>query len=73
MSKKLPFPEHVYLEEARNVARNAPVFPGDTLSHATASECERRGWIRRDHNGYWVPTETCPWRVIDALENTNGQ
>ena len=52
------------LEEARNIARNAPVFPGDTISHATARELERRGWIKRDANGDWVPTDKCPWIVI---------
>jgi len=60
------FPEKVYLEEARNVARNAPVFPGDTLSHATAQECARRGWITRNANGDWVPTATCPFSVVDG-------
>lgn len=54
------------LEEARNIARNAPVFPGDTISHATAAECERRGWIRRDERGDWIPTATCPFTVVEG-------
>lgn len=58
--------EKHFLEEARNVARNQPVFPGDTISHATAEECARRGWIERDENGYWVATESCPWRALEG-------
>ena len=48
-------------EEARNIARNSPVFPGDTISHRTAKECERRGWTERDSNGNWLPTKSCPF------------
>jgi len=56
------------IEEARNVARNHPVFSGDTISHATAIECERRRWIERDENGNWVPTRKCPFTLIGAEE-----
>ncbi len=62
--------EKVILEEARNVARHWPVFPGDTLSHASAYECARRGWIRRDSDGNWRPTLRCPWTVV-TNENTS--
>jgi len=52
------------LEEARNIARNAPVFPGDTISHATARECVRRGWAVRDNNGDFIPTKICPFQLV---------
>lgn len=65
--------ERNILEEARNIARNAPVFPGDTISHRTAAECERRGWIQRNADGYWIPTETCPWTVVKALAGKQPQ
>ena len=58
--------EKQVLEEARNIARNAPVFPGDTLSHASARECAQRGWIKRDANGDWIPTSTCPFTVHEG-------
>lgn len=45
-----------YLEELANVAENYPLFAGDTISHATAAECARRGWIVRDAGGDWIPT-----------------
>lgn len=44
------------LEELRNVVGHYPLFPGDTLSHATAKACAERGWIRRNTNGDWIPT-----------------
>lgn len=48
--------ERHYLEEMRNIAQNAPVFAGDTISHDTANECVRREWAERDENGDLVPT-----------------
>lgn len=57
--------KHV-LEEARNIARHGRVWPGDTLSHATARECEQRGWARRDDAGYFVPTPQCPFQIVEA-------
>lgn len=54
--------KHV-LEEARNIALNAPVWPGDTLSHAAARECERRGWATRDCDGNWIPTSHAPFTL----------
>lgn len=48
-------------DEARNIALNAPLWPGDTISHATAKLCGERGWAKRDDNGYWVPTEQNPF------------
>ena len=47
---------HIY-GELRNVIRGAPLWPGDTVSHAGARECARRGWIERDGDGRWVPTD----------------
>ena len=52
------------MEEMRNIARNQPVAPGDTLSHATAKECERRGWIRRNKDGKWIPTKNAPFTSV---------
>lgn len=52
--------ESTVREEARNIALNHPVFPGDTISHRTANECVSRGWARRDSNGCFVPTDTMP-------------
>lgn len=44
-------------EELTNIVQNEPVFPGDTISHATANECVRRGWARRDDRSYFVSTD----------------
>lgn len=52
------------LAEARNIARNHPVHPGDTISHATAKEVRKRGWSMRDENGDWLPTESCPFQIV---------
>jgi hypothetical protein len=41
-------------EEMQNIRKNQPVFPGDTISHATAEECVRRGWAKRDAHGDFV-------------------
>ena len=53
----MPRDAHVY-EELSNIVRHAPVFPGNTLSHATANECVARGWAQRDVNGDFIPTST---------------
>ena len=45
------------LEELRNVSRNAPLFTGDTLSHATSNELVEMGWIERDADGSFVLTD----------------
>lgn len=44
------------LEELRNVVRNYPLFPGDTISHETARRCAAAGWIVRNFGGDWIPT-----------------
>lgn len=44
------------LEELRNIVINHPVFPGDTISHATADECGRRGRAMKNGNGDWILT-----------------
>lgn len=44
------------LEELRNIVEGYPLWPGDTLSHATAMAVEGRGWARRDLAGNWIPT-----------------
>lgn len=46
---------HVY-EELFNIIQNKPLWPGCTISHRTAEQCEHRGWAERDANGRWVPT-----------------
>lgn len=46
---------HIY-EELANICTNRPLFPGDTISHATANECVKRGWAKRDFDGHYVPT-----------------
>lgn len=48
--------EESVIEELRNIAMNQPLFPGDTLSHQTANECVKRGWARRNEDGYFVLT-----------------
>lgn len=48
-------------DEARNIAENQPVFPGDTLSHWTAEYCFKLGWAIRDKNGDWIPTKENPF------------
>lgn len=53
--------ERHYLEELGNICENWPLEPGDTISHATANECGRRGWAVRGWGlapyGRWYPTE----------------
>lgn len=46
---------HVY-EELFNIIQNKPLWPGCTISHRTAEQCEHRGWAKRDDKGRWVPT-----------------
>lgn len=45
------------LEELQNIVRNAPLWPGSTLSHATADACVEQGWAERDADGRFVPTD----------------
>lgn len=59
-------PENSVLEEARNIALNAPVFAGDTISHQTAEECRARFWAVRDDNSDWRPTEFNPFYGLQA-------
>lgn len=56
-------------EEMRNIARNQPVFAGDTISHATANECVKRGWAKRDDNGDFVAVPGAPFTVITAEQS----
>lgn len=51
-------------EQIIAIVRGAPLWPGDTISHAAANECGRRGWARRDEDGCWVPT---PLGIQEAL------
>ena len=43
-------------EQLAAIVEHYPTFAGDTLSHEAAQDCERRGWIRRDLAGNWIPT-----------------
>lgn len=47
----------VILDELENIVDNHPLWPGDTLSHASANECIERGWATRDLNWDFIPTE----------------
>lgn len=47
---------HVY-EELANIVKGQPLWPGDTLSHVTATQCVERGWARRDDAGNFVATD----------------
>lgn len=49
-------PERHVQEELLNIVENAPLWPGDTISHTASYECVRRGLARRDHNDCFVPT-----------------
>ncbi len=44
------------LEELRNISRNEPMWPGETISHATANELVEMGWAERDADGSFVTT-----------------
>jgi hypothetical protein len=65
-----PLGEKNVRAEAMNIARNHPVFPGDTISHRTAAEVERRGWAKRNDDGDWVPTDTCPFTLVSQSQAT---
>jgi len=45
------------MEELGNIVKNAPVFPGDTISHQTANALGSSGFAQRDAAQNWVPTE----------------
>lgn len=45
------------IEELINVHENAPLEPGDTISHDTAQECYKRGWIIRNADSNWILTD----------------
>ena len=42
------------MEEFENVARNQPVFPGDTISHQGANALDTAGMIERNVDGNWI-------------------
>ncbi len=42
------------IAELRNIRNNSPVWPGDTLSHATAKSLAKYGLIDRTDSGSWV-------------------
>ena len=49
--------ESAVLRELNNIIHGEPLWPGDTLSHATATACVRRGWALRNSDGCFVPTD----------------
>jgi hypothetical protein len=50
--------EKTLTQELRNIVLHEPLWPGDTLSHATANELVRRGLASRGGagNAYFVAT-----------------
>lgn len=48
--------EKHYHEELANIIMNEPVFPGNVISHKTANECVKRGWVKRNENGDFAAT-----------------
>ena len=48
---------HEHMEEFENIAKNQPVFPGDTLSHRGAKVLTLAGLVERNNGGYHVLTE----------------
>lgn len=52
--------EENMLEEQRNINRNWPLFPGDTISKEGAVACVDRGWAYRDEAGFFRPTAEAP-------------
>lgn len=42
--------------ELVNIVKNAPLWPGDTISHEASYECVRRGLARRNRDSNFVPT-----------------
>ena len=44
-------------QELWNIYRNQPLWPGDTLSHATANELVQKGLAERTADGYFILTE----------------
>ena len=49
-------PLKAVLDQLGCVYRNAPLWPGDTLSHGIARRCRDLGLIRRNEPGNWIPT-----------------
>lgn len=45
------------MEEFENIAKNQPVFPGDTISHRGAKVLTLAGLVERNNGGYHVLTE----------------
>ena len=41
--------------ELDHIRRNAPVHPGDTLSHVTATRLARIGLVQHSGMGDWIP------------------
>lgn len=56
MKRYLAMSEKHVIEELGNIYKNQPLFPGNTISHATANECVERGWAKRNDNGDFVIT-----------------
>ncbi|KKN81422.1 hypothetical protein LCGC14_0320350 [marine sediment metagenome] len=64
--------KHV-VEELFNIYRNGPLFPGDTISHATANECVRNGWARRDDKGDFVATDAGETALLKEFSDIRPQ
>lgn len=48
---------HQQMQEFENIAKNQPVFPGDTISHRGAKVLTRAGLVERNNGGYHVLTK----------------
>lgn len=44
------------IEQLACIVDSYPLWPGDTLSHGSATACELNGWTKRDSDGNWIPT-----------------
>jgi hypothetical protein len=63
--------ERHVLEELGNIVKGSPLWPGDAISHTTANECVRRGWAKRDSNGFFIPTANGKEALSKKREGTS--
>jgi len=56
--------EKSVLEELKNIKKNEPLFPGDTISHGSAEACISRGWAQRNEDGNFIITDEGRKRLL---------